>query len=243
MSSTVLQNEIENFAKDSSQFWDENGPFKPLHALNPTRIGYIRDQICDHYGLDNADFTPFKKLDILDIGCGGGLVCEPLARLGGKVTGADADANAITTAKDHAKAQGLKITYKACPAEELLKGKKRYDVVTALEIVEHVSDLNAFVSVCAQLLKPGGLLIFSTLNRTPKSYMLGIVAAEYILRWVPAGTHTWKQFVKPSELSRAAKAQNMSPSDITGLVYNPLNDQFSLSKSDIAVNYFMSVKK
>jgi 2-polyprenyl-6-hydroxyphenyl methylase/3-demethylubiquinone-9 3-methyltransferase len=243
MSSTVLQNEIENFAKDSPQFWDENGPFKPLHALNPVRLGYLRDRICDHYGLDHTCFSPFKKLDMLDIGCGGGLVCEPFARLGGKVTGADADVNAITVAEDHAKAQGLKITYKACPAEELLKGKRRYDVVTALEIVEHVSDLNEFVSVCTQLLKPGGILIFSTLNRTPKSYMLGIVAAEHVLRWVPKGTHTWKKFVKPSELSRAIKAQNMRASDITGLIYNPLKDQFSLSKSDIAVNYFMAVKK
>ncbi len=232
--------EIENFSKDSDHWWDENGPFKPLHALNPVRLSYIKSQICDAYGRDTQSLKPFEGLSILDIGCGGGLVCEPLARLGASVSGADADANAIEVAKAHAKLSGLKIEYMAKPAEDI---KKKFDVVLALEIIEHVREPSEFVKSVAALCKPGGLVIFSTLNRTPKSFALGIVAAEYILRWVPAGTHTWKKFIKPSELSRMARAAELSPHDITGLIFNPIKGEFALSDRDIDVNYLLSAIK
>lgn len=234
------EQEINQFSKDADKWWDENGPFKPLHRLNPTRISYIKEQICAHYGLDAQSLTPFKKLSILDVGCGGGIVCEPMARLGGKVTGADADPVAIEVAKTHAKENGLKITYENKPAEGL---GKTYDVVLALEIIEHVDNPEAFVQNCAKLLKPGGLIIFSTLNRTPKSFALGIVAAEYILRWVPRGTHSWKKFIRPSELTRMTRMAELSPHDIKGLMFNPLNGDFEMSDTDIDVNYFLSATK
>jgi len=238
--SSIDAQEIENFSKDAADWWDENGPFKPLHRLNPVRLSYIKTQICAHFERDTHNLNPFEKLSILDVGCGGGLVCEPLARLGGKVTGADADSVAIETAKDHAKASGLKIDYQNKPAEEI---KKQFDVVLALEIIEHVADPSAFVESISKLVKPGGLVIFSTLNRNPKSFLLGIVAAEYILRWVPQGTHSWKKFVRPSELSRMARAAELTPHDVTGLIFNPLQNEFALSKSDLDVNYLLACKK
>ncbi len=238
--SSVNSKEIEQFTKDSGQWWDENGPFKPLHRLNPTRMGYIKSQICSHYDLDESAMQSFGKLSVLDVGCGGGLVCEPMARMGAKVTGADADPQAISVAKAHAADAGLKITYENKPAEKL---GKTYDVVLALEIIEHVDNPAAFVESCAKLLKPGGMVIFSTLNRTPKSYALGIVAAEYILRWVPVGTHSWKKFIKPSELSRMARGAGLAPNDIRGLMLNPLSGDFEMSDKDIDVNYFLSATK
>ncbi len=238
--SSIVAKEIENFSKDSSHWWDENGPFKPLHALNPVRLSYIKAQICEAFGRDTQSLKPFEGLSMIDVGCGGGLVCEPLARLGADVSGADADANAIAVAKDHAKDNGLKIDYQAKPAEEI---KKTFDVVMALEIIEHVADPAAFVKSIAALCKPGGLIIFSTLNRTPKSFALGIVAAEYILRWVPAGTHTWKKFVKPSELSRMAREAGLNAHNISGLIFNPLKNEFALSPKDIDVNYLLTATK
>ena len=238
-SSTIVKSEIDQFAKDSANWWDENGPFQPLHALNPVRMTYIKAQICDHFDRDVNDLKALKGLSVLDVGCGGGLVCEPAARMGANVTGADADAQAIAVASAHAKEARLKITYKHGAAENL---KKKFDVVLALEIIEHVSDPALFVENVAKLAKPNGLVIFSTLNRTAKSYALGIVAAEYLLRWVPRGTHSWDKFVKPSELRRHAKKASLTPYDVTGLVFNPLKNQFSLSNNDVAVNYFMSCK-
>lgn len=256
--------EIENFAKDSAHWWDETGPFAPLHRLNPVRLAYIRDQIDAHYGRDPKSLKPFTGLSILDAGCGGGLVCEPMARLGGDVTGVDADSNAIAVARDHAAHTDLKINYVEGTTFDLLKSPhpnplprgeggtrrsregegKKFDVVLALEIAEHVPDLNAFVQSCVDLCKPGGLLIFSTLNRTPKSFALGIVAAEYILRWVPRGTHDWKKFIKPSELARALSHAGATPGAATGLVYDPLAAQrFRLSASDLSVNYFMGATR
>ena len=264
MSSSVDKKEIENFAKDSARWWDDTGPFAPLHRLNPARLSYIKTQICSHFGRDVNDFNALKGLKALDVGCGGGLVCEPMARMGAAVTGIDADDQAIEVAKAHAKAGGLEITYKAMTTDQLMVSSRRkpgsgkdkqpdsglrrndrgdYDIVLALEIIEHVSDIQSFVNSCAALIKPGGLIIFSTLNRTPKSFALGIVAAEYILRWVPRGTHNWKKFVRPSELSRAARNAGLSPDNINGLIYNPLTNTFSLSKTDIDVNYFMTALK
>lgn len=240
---TVDRKEIENFSKDSSQWWDEDGPFRPLHRLNPVRLSYIKDQICDKHGCAPKSLKPFKGLSLLDIGCGGGLVCEPMARLGAEVTGIDADANGIAAAVAHAALSGLAISYKCMSTDELVKAKKKYDVVLALEIVEHVADVDKFVGDCVDLCKPGGLLIFSTLNRTPKSFLLGKVAAEYILGWVPAGTHDWKKFLKPSELSRAIRHAGAEPFSTEGMVFDPLKGDFTRSKHDLSVNYFIAAEK
>ncbi|NQZ13574.1 MAG: bifunctional 2-polyprenyl-6-hydroxyphenol methylase/3-demethylubiquinol 3-O-methyltransferase UbiG [Alphaproteobacteria bacterium] len=240
---TVDKQEIQNFSKDSAHWWDENGPFKPLHHLNPVRLSYIKKQICDHYGRDVNAFDSYKDLEILDIGCGGGLVCEPMARLEGNVTGIDADENAIHVAKAHAKEFGLNIDYHCTSSDALINTGKQYNVVLALEIIEHVADRDVFVKSVLSLCKPGGLVIFSTLNRTAKSYALGIVAVEYILRWVPMGTHDWKKFVKPAELARHIRKTGATVSDICGLVYNPLKNDYALKSHDTDVNYFMAIKK
>ena len=239
MTNSVDQSEIQQFSKDSSHWWNENGPFKPLHRLNPVRLSYIKSQICDHFERDFKALDALSGLNILDVGCGGGLVCEPLARLGGNVSGADADTNAIEVAKTHAKNSGLSISYLNKAAEEI---DQKFDVVLALEIIEHVREPQEFVTSVAKLVKPGGLVVFSTLNRNPKSFLLGIVAAEYILRWVPKGTHSWQKFIKPSELVRYARHSGLDASDITGLIYNPLKDEFALSKSDLDVNYLLTAK-
>jgi len=267
---TVSAREIENFSKDSARWWDENGPFAPLHRLNPVRLSYVKDQICGHYGLDVRGLKPYSGLSLLDIGCGGGLVCEPMARLGGTVTGIDADSNAIEAAKVHAKQSGLEIEYRCASTDELLAGKTPhlnpppsqggrtskpsplvrgegldggFDAVLALEIVEHVADVDKFVGHCVDLCKPGGLIIFSTLNRTPKSFLLGKVAAEYILGWVPQGTHDWKKFLKPSELSRAVRQNGAEVTNTEGMVFDPLTRDFKRSARDLDVNYFLSCLK
>ncbi len=243
MTSSLNPKEIEHFSKDSSHWWDENGPFRPLHRLGSVRLRYLRDRITDHYGLDTDGLSPFKDLKILDVGCGGGLVCEPLARLGANVTGIDADDNAITVAKEHAAGMDLKINYVSGTAESLTKKKQSFDIVLALEIVEHVADRDFFVKTCADLCKPGGLVVFSTLNRTPTSFALGIVAAEHILRGVPRGTHDWKKFVKPSELAAAARHAGLAQKNVSGYGFNPLSGQFELSDRHVAVNYFMAFVK
>jgi len=243
MTTSLNPKEIEHFSKYSSRWWDENGPFRPLHRLGSVRLRYLRDRITGHYGLDGDSLSPFTGMKILDVGCGGGLVCEPLARLGGHVTGIDADENAIAVAKDHAAGMGLKINYLCGTAESLTKKKQQFDVVLALEIVEHVADRDFFVRTCADLCRPGGLVIFSTLNRTPKSFALGIVAAEHILRWVPRGTHDWRKFVKPSELAAAARKAGLTEKNISGYGFNPLSGQFDLSDRHVAVNYFMTLGK
>ncbi len=240
---TVDAKEIENFAKDSSRWWDEDGPFRPLHRLNPVRLQYIKDRICEAHDLDVTSLKPYRGLSILDIGCGGGLVCEPMARLGANVTGIDADANAISISAAHAKQSGLTVDYKAVSSEELLKSKARFDVVLALEIVEHVSDVDAFVQNCADLCKPGGIVIFSTLNRTAKSFVLGKLAAEYVLGWVPKGTHDWKKFLKPSELARAGRSAGLHSYDTEGMVFDAAAGNFKRSPRDIDVNYFMAFSK
>lgn len=240
MSSSVRKEEIAHFSKDAGRWWDPEGPFAPLHRLNPARMGHIRAEICRHYELDQASLKPFDGFSVLDVGCGGGLVAEPLARLGATVTGIDADETAIGVARMHAVQVGLNIDYQAVAAEDITEA---YDVVLALEIIEHVANPAEFVKTCARLVKPGGLVIFSTLNRNPKSFLLGVVAAEYILRWVPRGTHNWRQFIKPSELAKAARAAGLEPATISGLMFNPLKGEFEISATDIDVNYFMSARK
>ncbi len=240
---TIDQKEVNNFSALSEQWWDARGPFKPLHDLTPARITYLKEQICAHSSKDINSATALKGLSILDIGCGGGLVCEPLARLGADVTGIDASAENIGIATEHAKQSGLKISYKNTTSEEEAQKRKKYDVVLALEIIEHVADIDLFVKTALECLKKDGLIIFSTLNRTPKSYALGIVAAEYILRWVPKGTHSWKKFVKPSELTHLLEKHGAHLHDVRGLTYRPLAQSFDLSKDDLSVNYFLTAKK
>lgn len=231
--------EIARFSAQAEKWWDKTGPFKPLHKLNPARVQYITQHISRHHSCPD---TKLSGISVLDIGCGGGLITEPLARLGADVTGVDASVENIGTAKSHAHSSNLDVKYIASTAEDLVKKSTQYDIVTALEIVEHVADLPLFIESCAQLVKPGGLLILSTMNRTPESYALGIVAAEYILRWLPQGTHDWKKFVKPSELVKMIKTHAMSPCDISGIRYNPLSDDFSLS-NNIRINYLLTAKK
>lgn len=237
---TVDQKEIANFAKDSHQWWDENGPFRPLHRLNPIRLSYIKDRLCAHYGKDTMTFKPFTGLSVLDIGCGGGLVCEPMSRLGARATGVDADANAINTASAHAGEAGLDINYVCASTDDLIKQKKTYDVVLALEIIEHVTKPQGFVDDCAKLCKPGGIIIFSTLNRTAKSFALAKVAAEYVLGWVPAGTHDWKKFIKPSELSKMVRNAGGQVQNVEGMIYNPVTGAFKRDAHDVDVNYFLT---
>lgn len=234
---TVNKQEIQNFSKDSDNWWDEQGPFKPLHLLNPTRLSYFNEQIREHFKIDADAPAPYKGLDIIDVGCGGGLVCEPMARLSGNVTGIDADANAIEVSKAHAEQSGLEINYEVNAPED---AAQKYDVVLALEIIEHVDDRAGFVKSVIDLCKPDGLIIFSTLNKTAKSYALGIIAAEHILRWVPQGTHHWKKFVRPSELSHLIRQNGATPHDTCGMVYNPFSSEFTLEKHKLAVNYFIT---
>jgi 2-polyprenyl-6-hydroxyphenyl methylase/3-demethylubiquinone-9 3-methyltransferase len=237
--STIDNNEIDHFAKDSKDWWNKNGPFKQLHKLNSTRILFIEDQIYNHYEQDQKAKPSLKGLNILDIGCGGGLICEPLALNGAYVTGLDADSQAIEVAREHAKNNDINITY---INENLQALKGKYDVVLALEIIEHVSDVQSFIEQCANVLKPNGLLIISTPNRTAKSYALGIIAAEHILHWVPKGTHSWNKFVKPSELVHYAQTYELCPIYISGLIYNPLKNKYTLSENNTDMNYLISFK-
>lgn len=241
-STSIDPQEIAAFTKDAAFWWDEDGPFKPLHQLNPTRLAFIRKEIINQFKLSESAAHPFQKLTMLDIGCGGGLVCEPLARLGADVTGIDPGLENIEVARQHAYQKNLNITYKATTAEEMTTQKQRYDVVIALEIVEHVADVGHFMQACCQLVKPNGSLILSTLNRTLKSYALGIVAAEYILRWVPRGTHNWHKFLKPSELVSHLRENAITPKTLKGMEYSPLTRKWQLS-DDIAVNYLLSAHK
>lgn len=218
-----------DFGTLANDWWNPDGPMRPLHALNPQRIAYIRQQIGDVAGKA-----------ILDIGCGGGIVSEPLARLGATVTGIDLSPDLIAIASSHAAQSGLTIDYRAGRIED---ETGQYDVVLALEIVEHLHDPARFVAECARRLKPGGTMILSTLNRTVKSMVLGKYAAEYILRWVPPGTHDWDMFIKPSELVAHCEAAGLKPADLCGLKYNPVRSEFALDKSDLSINYFLTCTK
>jgi 2-polyprenyl-6-hydroxyphenyl methylase/3-demethylubiquinone-9 3-methyltransferase len=236
---TVDPAEIERFSRIAEEWWDPAGKFAPLHQLNPVRIGYIRDRAATHWQRDALSGSPLNGLDLLDIGCGGGLLSEPMARLGAKVTGIDAAARNIATASLHAEGQDLAIDYRATTAESLAEANKRYDIVLALEIVEHVADVELFLRTCGALVKPGGLLFLSTLNRTAKSWALAIAGAEYVLRWLPRGTHDWKKFLKPSEVVRGLRGGAIEAQEIVGVVYSPLSRAWSLNKADLDVNYML----
>ncbi len=236
---TVDPAEIERFSRIAEEWWDPKGKFAPLHQLNPVRIGYLRDRAAAHWQRDALSGSPLDGLDLLDIGCGGGLLCEPMARLGAKVTGVDAAERNIATASQHAEGQGLAIDYRATTAEALAADGRQYDIVLALEIVEHVADVDLFLRCCGGLVKPGGLLFLSTLNRTAKSWALAIAGAEYVMRWLPRGTHEWKKFLKPSEVVRGLRGGAIEAQEIVGLVYSPLSRAWSLNKSDLDVNYML----
>ncbi|MCB9984749.1 MAG: bifunctional 2-polyprenyl-6-hydroxyphenol methylase/3-demethylubiquinol 3-O-methyltransferase UbiG [Micavibrio sp.] len=230
--STIDQNEISHFSAHAADWWALQGTYAPLHKMTPARMAFIKKALGD-----------LKGQSILDIGCGGGLVCEPMARLGAKVTGADADACAIDIAKTHAQDQNLQINYFCGAAEDLAEKGLKFDAITALEILEHVSRPSHFIDLCASLLKPNGRVIFSTLNRTWKSYGLGIIVAERVLNWAPAGTHEWGKFIKPSELARMIEASGLQLTTASGLVYQPLHGKFALAPHDLDVNYFMVATK
>lgn len=241
-SSTLDAEEVARFAQLAGEWWDANGPFKPLHRINPVRLTYIRDQLCRKFGRDKKAAGSLKGLSVLDIGCGGGLVCEPLTRLGASVTGIDPAAENIAAAQAHAEGARLDITYRADTAEALAGTGAQFDAVLLLEVVEHVPDVPLFLKAVAPLVKPGGVLILSTLNRTYKAYALAIVGAELILRWLPAGTHQWERFVTPDELGAALRGAGLAVTDMTGMVYHPLADNWRLS-SDKDVNYFATASR
>ncbi len=235
--STVDPQEIAKFEAMAAEWWDPNGKFKPLHMMNPCRLDYIVGQIAAEFGRDRTAPRAFEGLRILDIGCGGGLLCEPLARLGAEVVGADAAERNIPVAKLHAEQSGLEIDYRHTTAEAIAAGGERFDVVLAMEVVEHVADPQDFLTVCASLLKPGGLTIVSTLNRNPKSYLMAIIGAEQIMRWLPKGTHDWAKFITPDELFGLLEKAGVDPVDRKGFVFNPLGWSWSISDRDLSVNY------
>jgi len=240
--STVDAGEIASFGKVSARWWDQDGEFRPLHRLNPARLEFIRDNLAAHFGRDIKKPRPFAGLSLLDIGCGGGLVSEPLARLGFSVTGIDADKTAIPVARDHARESGLVIDYRDAASEDLARKKLKFDAVLALEIVEHVADAGLFLKTTAALVKPGGALIASTVNRTPQSFLLAIVGAEYVLRWVPRGTHHWRKFVRPSELAAGLRENGLEIGGIEGLNFDPRGGSWRLG-GGVAVNYLLFASK
>ena len=237
---SVNKKEIEKFSKMAEEWWDPNGKFKPLHKFNPIRIRYIKDNIIDHFNLNNKS-KPLNKINILDIGCGGGLLSEPMSRLGADVVGIDASEKNIKIAKMHAAKNDLKIDYKITSPEKL-KTNKKFDVILNMEIVEHVEDVNFFIKSCAKLLKKNGIMFVATLNKTLKSYVFGIIGAEYIMRWLPIGTHEWEKFVNPDDLISISKKNNLNLRKLDGMKYNLLKDQWTIS-TDKSVNYISIFNK
>lgn len=235
--SSIDPAEVAKFEAMAADWWDPNGKFRPLHMMNPVRLDYITRQVAAEFGRDLTRPRPFAGLRILDIGCGGGLLSEPMARLGATVLGADAAERNIPVARVHAEAQGLDIDYRHTTAEALAAAGEVFDVVLAMEIVEHVADPPAFVATCRGLLKQGGLMIASTLNRNGKSFMAAIVGAEWVMRWLPKGTHDWAKFITPDELSAMMTRAALEPVDRKGFVFNPLSWQWSISDRDLSVNY------
>ena len=239
-SNTINKLEIAKFSKIAAEWWSPHGKFKPLHKFNPIRIKYLKENIIEHFKLKQTN-SPLKGLNILDIGCGGGLLSEPITRLGAKVTAIDASKKNIQVAKFHAKKNSLKINY-LCSSPEKLNLNKKFDVVLNMEIVEHVEDLNFFIKKSSNLLKKNGLMFIATLNKTFKSYVLAIIGAEYVLRWLPIGTHDWEKFVKPANLVSLAINSNLKLKKLSGMKFNPIIDSWSLS-NDKSVNYIAKFKK
>lgn len=234
---TIDPAEVAKFEAMAAEWWNPEGKFKPLHMLNPCRLDYITTQIAAEFGRDLKAPRPFEGLRILDIGCGGGLLCEPMARLGAAVVGADAAARNIPVARLHAEQSGLSIDYRHTTAEDMAAAGERFDAVLNMEVVEHVADPAAYLAACHALLKPGGIMICSTLNRNPKSYLFAIIGAEQVMRWLPRGTHDWRKFITPDELYALLRGAGFDPVDRKGMVFNPLRWSWSLSDRDLSVNY------
>jgi 2-polyprenyl-6-hydroxyphenyl methylase/3-demethylubiquinone-9 3-methyltransferase len=234
--SSVNKKEIEKFSKMAAEWWDPSGKFKPLHKFNPIRIKYIKENIINSFKLKTKK-KPLDKINILDIGCGGGLLSEPMTRLGANVTGIDASNKNISIAKLHAKKNNLKINY-LCSSPEKLKIQKKFDVILNMEIIEHVEDINFFMNSCSKLLKKNGLMFVATLNKTLKSYMFAIIGAEYVLRWLPIGTHDWEKFVKPEDLKKILSKNNLKLEKLDGMNFNIIKDEWNLS-SDTSINYIV----
>ena len=239
---SVIDEEVSRFDAIAQSWWDPKGPMAPLHAINPVRMRYVRDAIAKHFGRDAGANAPLAGLSALDVGCGAGLLTEPLSRLGADALGLDPGQDIIGAARAHAEASGATARYRAGALEEVVAEGARFDVVLAMEVVEHVADVEAFVAQAAMALKPGGLFVGSTLNRTLKSFALAIVGAEYVLRWLPTGTHKWDKFVTPAEFAGALRAAGLDAPSATGLTYNPLTREWSLAR-DLGVNYFIAAAK
>jgi len=240
---TIDPAEVAKFEAMAAEWWDVNGKFKPLHMLNPTRLQYIVDQISAEFGRDMTAEKPFEGLRILDIGCGGGLLAEPMARLGATVVGADAAERNIPVAQLHAEQMGLEIDYRLTTAEALAAAGEQFDAVLNMEVVEHVADPQAYTDACAALLKPGGIMICSTINRNAKSFAMAIVGAEWVMRWLPKGTHEWNKFITPDELFDLIRKAGLDPVDRKGFVFNPLGWSWSISARDLSVNYVTASTK
>ena len=242
MTTTISPDEIGKFHKMAEEWWDPNGKFKPLHKFNPVRLAYIREKVIAHFGLDNKAMRPFTGLTLLDIGCGGGLLCEPMARLGATVVGADAGEKNVKIAALHAEQSGLDIDYRATTSEDLAAAGEQFDVVLNMEVVEHVADVPLYLESCCKLVKPGGLMFVATINRTARAYALAIVGAERVLRWLPKGTHSYEKLVTPEEITSITGRNAMQVVDRTGVTFNPLKNEWGKSR-DMAVNYMLLLEK
>lgn len=239
---TIDPAEVARFDALGRTWWDPRGPMAVLHKFNPVRLGFIRDLACERFGRDAKRLRSLEGLSLVDIGCGGGVLCEPLARLGASVTGLDPAPTNISVARAHAERSGLAIDYRQQSIEAVVAAGERFDIVLAMEVVEHVADVDAFVAACCEAVKPGGLLVMATLNRTLKSWALAIVGAEYVLRWLPRGTHDWNRFVTPEELKAAIAAGGLELGRETGVVYNPLADRWTMAR-DTDVNYMLAASR
>jgi 2-polyprenyl-6-hydroxyphenyl methylase/3-demethylubiquinone-9 3-methyltransferase len=239
---TIDAAEVERFSALAAEWWNPKGKFRPLHKFNPVRLAYIRDQVAARFGRDPHAAKPFEGLRFLDIGCGGGLLCEPMARLGAEIVGADASETNIEVAKLHAAEAGVKIDYRATTAEALAEAGETFDVVLNMEVIEHVADVGLFVGKCAEMVRPEGVMFVATINRTLKALGLAILGAEYVLRWLPRGTHQYSKLVRPEELERALSQAGMSVAARTGVTYSPLADRWQTSP-DMDVNYMVMAEK
>ncbi|MBJ6989176.1 MULTISPECIES: bifunctional 2-polyprenyl-6-hydroxyphenol methylase/3-demethylubiquinol 3-O-methyltransferase UbiG [unclassified Devosia] len=239
---TVNDAEIAKFTAMAEEWWDPTGKFKPLHKFNPVRLSYIRDKLVARFGRDANSIRPFEGIRILDVGCGGGLLCEPLTRLGATVTGVDAAERNIAIAKIHAEQGGLDIDYRATTSEALVAAGESYDVVLNMEVVEHVDNVPLYMKSCADLVAPGGLMFTATLNRTARALALAVIGAEYVLRWLPRGTHDWNKFLTPEEIIAELRRNGLNVTDQSGVSYNPLSGEWRLSR-DMAVNYMVVAER